>query len=138
VELANVHMIYLALNSHLDMSANIRLLGPPTTDAGLGASKTPSRAETWIENIGSDQLSEKNTTSPTKSNWSSSLEEKSAAAIDKKNRDRDLEMAPGNALVAERRATDQAEDPDADRYLTGFRLFLLFMYVNPYLKWGLY
>jgi hypothetical protein len=117
---------------HVDMSANTRHLAPPTTKAGLGAS------ETWIEKIGPEIPSEENTASPTKSNWSYGQEEKSAAAIDEKIRKSDLEMGPVNAFVTEKGATDQAADPDAGRYLTGFRLLLLFVCANLYLKWDFY
>lgn len=116
-------------------------LAPPPTNAGFGASETPSRAETLIEKNVSEKLSEKNITSATKSTEAArrSQEEKSAVAINEKNRETDLEKgskATGNVLATERGATDQAEDPDADnRYITGFGLFLVFGYVNPYLKW---
>lgn len=107
-------------------------LAPPTTNAGLDASETPSSAETLIEKNGSEKLSEENTASATESTEaeSSGQEENSALAINEKYRESDLEKGPKatrNALVTEKGATDQAENPDADRYITGFRLFLVFV-----------
>jgi hypothetical protein len=108
-----------------------------------GASETPSRADTLIEGDGSDRGSQDTNkkgqvaatgkaetlhpsgrpTSATKSEKNEVLQEKGDRLTNEEKRD------PATATATE--ATDEkivaAGEDDSDRYLTGFKLFLVFV-----------
>jgi hypothetical protein len=105
-------------------------LAPPT---GLGASETPSRADTLIEKNGSDKLSEENTPSTAKTPEAERGQEKNLVTEINEKKDESTLEKGSKALVTEKGSSDLAE-PDEDRYITGFRLFLVFVYANLYLK----
>lgn len=111
------------MSSEDTKAATSASLALPTSNADVGLSETPSRAETLIEKTEAEETAERAT---------NSSEEKLALEENEKNQAVDLEKGAkftDNAVVAE----GAKSVPDDERYITGFRLFLVFVYVEAYI-----